>query len=83
MIGYYASVKDGPRTGFLLGPFDTHTQALDCVPIAKATAEANNSRAVFYAYGTCKIDLTQDGPLTELPAGVLNEIVKNGEGVIA
>lgn len=28
MIGYYVTVKDGPRTGFLLGPYDTHAEAL-------------------------------------------------------
>lgn len=71
--GYYASCVDGKRYGFLLGPFATHTEALDSVPIAKATAEAVNSRAFFYGFGTCKITSEPGAP--ELPVGVLNTLV--------
>lgn len=72
MEGYYASVQDAGKTGLLLGPFEQHEMALDVVPVATATAQQVNSRAVFYAFGTCKITAG------ELPEGVLNAIVKAG-----
>ena len=41
------------RHGFLLGPFDTHAEALSKVDAARVFAEIFNSRAVWYSFGTC------------------------------
>jgi hypothetical protein len=51
---FYVTVIDGPRTGYLLGPFDTHREALDRVDLGRILAEKHNTRALFggYAYGT-------------------------------
>ena len=69
MIGYYVTVKDGPRTGFLLGPYDTHAEALANVERGEVLAmETDNAtRTWFYAYGTSK--LTAD----QLPNGVFGK----------
>jgi len=49
---YFVSVKDAGRTGFLLGPYATHAEALRNVERGKALGEKANSWAVFYAFGT-------------------------------
>jgi hypothetical protein len=49
---FYVSVQDAGRTGLLRGPFKTHAQAIAAIPQAKKEAEAANSRAIFYAFGT-------------------------------
>jgi hypothetical protein len=51
---FYVTVIDGERTGYLLGPFDTHREALDRVDLGRKLAERHNTRALFggYAYGT-------------------------------
>lgn len=52
--GYYTSVVDGPDYGLLLGPFETHGEALEWVDRVRAAAEKANARAVFYAFGSCR-----------------------------
>ncbi len=49
---YYVTVKDGGRTGWLLGPFLTHGRALSHVSRAKRLANDADPRAAFYAFGT-------------------------------
>ena len=49
---FYVTVIDGPRTGFLLGPYDTHKEALDKVDRGRQLAQEVNDWAWFYAYGT-------------------------------
>lgn len=61
---YYVTVQDAGRTGFLLGPYDEHAGALANVERGRGLAEAANSRAVFYAFGT-----------SSLPAGVVAPVV--------
>lgn len=53
---YYASVIDGDRKGLLMGPFDTHQEALDAVPRPKKLAYAADPKAPWYAYGTAGSD---------------------------
>lgn len=53
---YYVSVIDGNRYGLLLGPFPTHRQALDMVEAVRKKAEEIDPRAVFYAFGTCRVE---------------------------
>lgn len=65
---FYVTVQDAGRTGFLLGPYDTHTEALGKVERGRGLAEAANSRAVFYAFGTSSV-----------PAGVAVPVVFKGE----
>ena len=59
---YYVSVIDGPRHGFLLGPFDHHLSALLRVPAVKKEALKIDSRAAFYGFGTARIDCCDDPP---------------------
>ena len=64
---YYVTVADGGRVGRLVGPFiDDHAGALALVDAARRKAEDLDPRAVFYAFGTCRVDAPQ-GP------GVLNK----------
>ena len=56
---YYVTARDGPRTYFLAGPYDTHVEALAAVEPARAIAmdETRNrewARAHFMAYGTSR-----------------------------
>lgn len=72
--GYYVSVMDHGRWGLLLGPYDTHEEALELVETGKRLAEQVNDRAIWYAYGTSKIT----GP-APLKPGVLNELLEKEE----
>lgn len=63
--GFYVTVKDGRRTGFLLGPYDEWTDALGNVDRGRKLAQGANSRAAFYAYGTARL-----APCFEQPATV-------------
>ena len=56
---YYVTARDGPRTYFLAGPYDTHVDALAAVEPARAIAtdparNASAGRAHFMAYGTSR-----------------------------
>jgi hypothetical protein len=52
---FYVTVRDAGRTGFLLGPYDTHPEALTNVDRGRKLAIAANDRAWFYAYGTASV----------------------------
>lgn len=54
-LEFYVTVKDGPRTGWLLGPFSTHSEALDNVERGNQLACDANSRAHWYAFGTAGV----------------------------
>lgn len=57
------------RTAFLLGPFrDDHAAALSRVAEARRYVEEHYARAVWWAFGTARLD-TADGN----PVGKLNE----------
>ena len=49
---FYVTVRDGPRTGYLLGPYRTHREALAQVDRGRSLAYDADPRAPFYAYGT-------------------------------
>jgi hypothetical protein len=51
---FYVTVRDAGRTGFLLGPYSTHGEALANVKRGTRLAQDANSRAVFYAFGTSR-----------------------------
>lgn len=52
--GYYVSAVDGPSSWLLLGPFDSHPDALSRVNEVRLFAEKHEPRAVFYAFGTVR-----------------------------
>lgn len=67
---YYVSVVDGTRYSLALGPFiDDHAGALAMVDEVRNKATELDSRAWFYAYGTCRTP--KDG---DLRAGTLNDL---------
>ena len=67
---YYVTAFDGSRYAKLLGPFtDDHQAALNHVEKVRAKAEQIDPRAVFYAFGTCRIP---PGDSVQVRAGVLN-----------
>lgn len=68
---YYVSVRDGGRTGLLLGPFtNDHKAALDLVEKVRTKAEELDPRAVFYAFGTVRLEGNDKVPIW---AGSLNK----------
>jgi hypothetical protein len=52
---YFVTVRDAGRTGFLLGPYSTHEEAINNVQRGKKAALDANSQAWFYAYGTASL----------------------------
>lgn len=57
MIGYYVTVKnDVGQTAFLLGPFDTHEEALARVEEGRVLAESVDAWSHFYSFGTTKVE---------------------------
>ena len=69
--GFYVSVKDGPRSGMLLGPYGSKSEAEGKVTLGKRLAEQVNSRAIWYAYGVTRVVMQ---PGADLPAGKLNHL---------
>ncbi len=53
--GYYATVYDAGRHGFLLGPFRAKRTAERNVERARQMAYRHDVRAWFYAYGTARV----------------------------
>lgn len=52
---YYVTVRDGGRHGYLLGPYDTHQEALENVERGRDLANDADSRAHWYAFGTGRL----------------------------
>lgn len=52
---WYVTVKDGARTGFLLGPYETWRAAEGMVDRGRELACAADAWAHFYAYGVTKV----------------------------
>lgn len=76
---YYVSVRDGERSGLLLGPFaNDHATALRWIDPVRRKAETLNDRAHWYGFGTARATPPYDKP------GLLNELFpeafKKGEG---
>ena len=70
---FVTCVDDAGRVARLAGPYvNDHASALDAVDAAKAAAEKCDPRAVWYAYGTCRVDL--DSPSAR-KSGVLNLVI--------
>lgn len=69
-VGFYVTVRNGGRSGALLGPYGTHDEALANVDRAREYAEQVNDRAIWYAYGTAKVTME---PGKELRPGIFND----------
>jgi hypothetical protein len=69
--GFYVTVKDGTRTGVLLGPYTTKSDAEGNVKLGRQLAGQVNSRAIWYAYGVTRVVMQ---PGAELPSGKLNHL---------
>ena len=62
--GYYVTVEDAGRHGFLLGPLGTKKEAENNVALGRKLATQHNDRAWFYSYGTARVkqDIPQAKP---------------------
>jgi len=52
---FYVTVRDAGRTGWLLGPYATHQEALDNVERGRDLANEWNAKAWFMAFGTASV----------------------------
>ena len=64
--GYYVTVREAKRVGFLAGPYGTHVEALSMVDEAARRAKEADAWADFYAFGTSRVK----APLTLRRGGV-------------
>lgn len=55
---FFVSVKDGDRTGFLLGPYETLEAAEANKQRGRTLAEGADTHAVFYSYGVSSASKT-------------------------
>lgn len=65
--GFYVTIKRGGRTGWLLGPYATHEEALGHVSEGRHLAHAVDPRTEFDAFGTSRVTEGERKP------GALNE----------
>jgi hypothetical protein len=65
---YYVSVIDGPAYYLMAGPYPTHAAALADVDKVRTICVANDGKAHFMGYGTCRV---KEG---ELKPGTLNRL---------
>lgn len=68
MIGFYVSVRDGSRSGMLLGPYGTSEEAEQNVARARDFAVEVDPFAHFHQYGTARVERAN-----ALPCGRLNK----------
>lgn len=54
---HYVTVRDGRRTGFLLGPFRSRRDAEAHVDTVRAEASTLDSRTCFHGFGTARVTL--------------------------
>jgi hypothetical protein len=52
---FYVTVRDGSRTGFLLGPYASHIMAQMHESRGRKLAQAAVSDAAFYTFGTASL----------------------------
>lgn len=63
---YVTARRDDGRAAFLLGPFDSHREAWARVQEGRKRAEGVDMRAIWYSYGTARVDL----PRAECPQAI-------------
>jgi hypothetical protein len=64
-VGFYVTAKDGKRTAYLLGPYDSKAEAEADVSLGAKLAERHDDRAHSFAYGTAKVTMRPGKPLPE------------------
>ena len=69
--GYYVTALDGTRIAWLVGPFETHREAIKMVGAVKRLTTDYEPRATFWAFGTAQFYLPGEGG-HNLPQGTLN-----------
>jgi hypothetical protein len=80
-VGFYVTVRNGSRKGFLLGPYETHGEALANVDRSRRHVEDHHAYAWGWGFGTAKATAK---PGRRLPPGKLNDrIGLTGEGEAA
>lgn len=68
---YYVTARDGVRTAYLAGPYDTHAAALDAVNPARKRLDyvEHHPHAPFLGYGTARLAPDYAGPLPPVRYG--------------
>jgi hypothetical protein len=69
-VGFYVTVRKHGQSGKLLGPYDTHAEALAHVDRAKAKAAEVDPWSHFYEFGTARVSTVRP-----LPPGLLNGLI--------
>lgn len=64
---YYVTIRDANRVGYLLGPYESHVDALNAVDHGRSLAERANAFACFHAFGTASIPRDAKQPRTVFP----------------
>jgi len=59
---YYVCCRNGERVGWLLGPYDDHSEAIENVERGCDLARQADPFAVFYEIGTARVDPSVDPP---------------------
>lgn len=72
-MSYYVTVIDGPRVGYLVGPFNRHGDALKHVKAAIKKAQDVDPKAWWYAYGTAHVKTST--ATKKIGPGKLNELL--------
>jgi len=52
---YYVSVENNGSYRLLSGPYDTHSEALSRVSLARRVSERHDAKAVWYGFGTTRM----------------------------
>jgi len=69
---YYVTATDAGRVAFLVGPYrDDHAAALAMVDTARRIAPEVDRAAIWYAYGTARVD-----PDVYDKPGILNQYIE-------
>jgi hypothetical protein len=69
---FYVTVRRNSRSALLLGPFDTHDEALERVELGRRLAFEVDSFTAFDSFGTAKVTGSDHKP------GLLNELAEKG-----
>lgn len=64
---FYVTCRDAGRVGWLLGPYETHQEAIESVDTGRSLAIDMNPWAHFYEFGTASLprDGKQPSPVFE------------------
>lgn len=64
-VGFYVTARNGKRTAYLLGPYDSKAEAEADVSLGSRLAGGRDPHAHSYAYGTAKVTMRPGRPLPE------------------